>query len=169
MIYSEIETESDPLGPQRLMLHDLATGSSRLLWDKPTRRPGLSGEQQIAFVADVAIAGDRIAALLGFGDGTWLERYDLAGRPVDDPSDRAIIPGTILEIAISADVAVVGFEPELHRLITEIWAIDLRSGDVVGTWSHAPDGEHLRNLDFDGSPPASTTPTITQQASSSPT
>jgi hypothetical protein len=149
VIYREIDTAVWPQ-TERLMLLELESGESRLLFDKATRRDGLTGEEREAFMAEVTVAGDMVAVLFGVGDSTWLEWYDLQGNPVADPFDADIIPGTVLEIAGADDLIVLGVEPEVHRLITEVMVVDLDSGRVRNQWTHDVAGHHLRNLEFDG-------------------
>ena len=149
VIYREIETAVSPQ-TERLMLLELESGESRLLFDKATRRDGLTGEEREAVMVDVAVAGDMVAVLFGVGDSTWLEWYDLDGNPIAGPFDADIIPGTVLEIAGADGQVALGAEPDLHRLITEVTVIDLNTGQVRNRWTHDVAGHHLRNLEFDG-------------------
>lgn len=149
VIYREVDTAVSPQ-TERLMLLDLESGESRLLFDKAARRDGLTGEEQEALMADVTVAGGTVAVLFGVGDSTWLEWYDLQGKPIADPFDADIIPGTVLEIAGADGQIALGAEPDLHRLITEVTVIDLNTGQVRNRWTHDVAGHHLRDLEFDG-------------------
>lgn len=155
VIYSEIDPSTAP-ATERLHAYDLGIGHKRLLFDKATRRDGLNGEEQDAFIGDVAMGRESFVVLFGVGDGTWLEWYDLEGRPIDDPlPDGVPLPagateGAVLEVAMEGDLLAIGFESQLHRLITEVWLVDVTTGEVLSTLTHAEDGESLFDLDVDG-------------------
>ena len=149
ILYGEIESETDP-NEVRMILYDLQSGQTVQLFDKFTRRDGLSQEEQGAPIADAALASDRIAALFAFGDTTWIEWYDLEGSSIAPPESLEAIDGTILEIAIAEDKIVLGVETELHRLITQVWMADLQTGEITGPFIHATSGQSLHHLAFDG-------------------
>jgi len=149
ILYREIESETRPI-EERMILYDLQSGQTVQVFDKSTRRDGLSQEEQEAPIADAALASDRIATLFAFGDTTWIEWYDLEGNPIAPPEDLEAIDGTTLEIAIADDKIVLGVEPELHRLITHVWTADLQTGEITGPLIHDTDGQSLHHLAFDG-------------------
>ena len=148
ILYREIESETEPI-QQRMMLHDLQTGQTAHLFDKFTRRDGLSQEELEAPIGDAALASDRIAALFAFGDSTWIEWYDLEGNPIAGPESLGTLDGT-LEIAIADNKMVLGVETELNRLITELWIADLVTGELTGPIVHDTEGQSLHALAFDG-------------------
>jgi hypothetical protein len=149
ILYREIESETDPI-QQRMMLYDLQTGQTAQLFDKFTRRDGLSQEEQEAPIGDAALDSDKFATLFAFGDSTWIEWYDLAGNPIAELQGLRTLNGTTLEIAIADNKMVLGVETELHRLITEIWIADLATGELTGPIVYDVEGQSLHDLAFDG-------------------
>lgn len=149
ILYLEVESETDPI-QTRMMLYDLDHGETTRLFDKFTRRDGLSGEESDATIGDAALGSDRLAVLFAFGDSTWIEWYDLNGSPIDGPSSLETIEGSVLELAIADDTMVLGVEPDLHRLITHLWVADLQTGQLSGPIVHETDRQSLRSLAFDG-------------------
>ena len=149
ILYREIESETRPI-EERMILYDLRSGQTVQLFDKSTRRDGLSQEEQEAPIGDAALASDRVATLFAFGDTTWIEWYDLEGSPIAPPANLEILDGTPLEIAIADDKIVLGVETELHRLITQVWMADLQTGEITGPFIHDIFGQSLHHLAFDG-------------------
>ena len=150
VIYSEIETEAEGQ-PERVMLYDLETAEIRQLFDRVSRRPGLSGEEQEAWIASASFGGDRFVVLLGFGDSTWLEWYDINGQPIDDPFDQSVFPGEVAEALLSptGETLAVTIETGLHQPIRELLVIET-SGDMVGDWRIEDPTASLYGLDTDG-------------------
>lgn len=149
ILYREIESETDPI-QQRMMLYDLQNGQTVQLFDKFTRRDGLSLEEQEAPIGEAALASDRIATLFAFGDSTWIEWYDLEGNSISGPESLDSLAGATLEIAIADNKMVLGVETELHRLITHLWVADLQTGELTGPIVYDTDGKSLHDLAFDG-------------------
>lgn len=149
ILYREIESETDPIR-ERMMLYDLESGQSAQLFDKSTRRDGLSQEQEDAPISNAALSSDRIAVLFAFGDSTWIEWYDLSGEPIDGLERLETIHGTVLEFVIADDKLVVGVETELHQLITHLWVADLQTNELTGPMALDSDGQSLNRLAFDG-------------------
>lgn len=149
ILYREIESETDPI-QARMVLYDLQSGETVELFDKFTRRDGLSQEEQEAPIGDAALASDRIATLFAFGDSTWIEWYDLGGNAIAGPQNLETLDGTTLEIASADDKMVLGVETELHRLITDLWVVDLQTGELTGPIIYDTDGQSLHGLTFDG-------------------
>jgi hypothetical protein len=149
ILYREIESETEPI-QQRMMLYDLQSGQAAQLFDKFTRRDGLSQEELEAPIGDAALDSDRIATLFAFGDSTWIEWYDLEGNPIAGPQGLETLDGTTLEIAIADNKIVLGVETELNRLITELWIADLVTGELTGPIVHDTEGQSLHALAFDG-------------------
>jgi hypothetical protein len=149
VLFREIESETDPI-QQRMMLYDLQSGQAVQLFDKFTRRLGLSQEEQEAELGDAALASDRVATLFAFGDSTWIEWYDLSGEPMAGPVGLETLDGTTLEIAIADDKIVLGVETELNRLISHLWIADLQTGERIGPIIYDTDGLSLHGLAFDG-------------------
>ena len=143
-LYSEIESETDPI-ELRMMLFDLATGESTLVFDKLRRRPSLSGEEAAdAFVIDAVIANDQVAVLFGFGDGTWVEWYGIDGQPLEALQVVDSIEGTILDLAAAGDLLAVGVETDLHRNMDRVWVVDMTSATVTGSVDPVFDPDRLR-------------------------
>lgn len=149
VLYREIESETDPI-QERMMLYSGQDGQAVELFDKLERQDGLFQEELEAPIGDAALASDRTAVLFAFGDSTWIEWYDLRGNPVNRPPSLEALEGTVLEIAITDDKLVLGVEPDLHRLITQLWILDLASGELSGPMIQDVAGQSLRNLAFDG-------------------
>ena len=149
ILYREIESETEPV-QERMMLYDLQTGQAVELFDKVTRRDGLSQKELEAPIGDAALGSDRIAALFAFGDSTWIEWYDLEGNPIAGPEALGTLDGTPLEIAIADNKMVLGVETGLNRLITELWIADLVTGELTGPIVHDTEGQSLHALAFDG-------------------
>ena len=149
ILYREIESETEPI-QERMMFYDLQSGQAVELFDKFTRRAGLSQEELEAPIGDAALASDRIAALFAFGDSTWIEWYDLVGSPITGPQGLETLGGTTLEIAIADNKMVLGVETELNRLITELWIADLVTGELTGPIVHDTEGQSLHALAVDG-------------------
>jgi hypothetical protein len=149
ILYVEIGSETDPI-QERMMLYDLQSGQAVQLFNKSTRRDGLSQEEQEAPIGDAALASDKVATLFGVGDSTWIEWYDLGGNPIAGPESLETLDGTTLEIAIADNKIVLGLETELNRLITHLWIADLQTGELTGPIIYDTDGQSLHGLAFDG-------------------
>jgi hypothetical protein len=149
ILYVEIGSETDPI-QERMMLYDLQSGQAVQLFNKSTRRDGLSQEEQEAPIGDAALASDKVATLFGVGDSTWIEWYDLGGNPIAGPESLETLDGTTLEIAIADNKIVLGLDTELNRLITHLWIADLQTGELTGPIIYDTDGQSLHGLAFDG-------------------
>ncbi len=150
IVYVETDTEANG-EPEQLMVYDLASGEGRRLFDMATRRPGLSAEEQSAWIITASVGEEMFVVLFGFGDGTWVEWYDLAGSPTVGPLSDTVPPGTIVDIVlppIGSQVAVLA-ETELHQPITDLYVLN-GDGGVVGRWVSDDSAESLYALAFDG-------------------
>ncbi len=136
----------DQVPERRLMLYRSGPSGKTLLLDIPQRRPELEREIRNGSVTAVSVAGGTVAVSFRTNERGWIELFDLTGGPIQSALPYQLPSAQTMDMVggLSPDSSMIAVGVD-DRI--ELWKT---SGERVGDWVVAPEGQHVSQLAFDG-------------------